>query len=437
MKHTRGTVDPDLFPPVPNPSEIRFAATTLGTWSVVPGSVSNTVTTSVAPDTENGTKTELCVEFGTTVDGNLARVQCELTTPLFLSDHVIGIEIYIAPQTGSGFGVIQATAWASTDAAADTYNNFVQGVHNVQCGRWNKIMFAGMADSELPAGERSGITISNNGVNLNNTFKRFRIDLSTIGGYQPRGWIRYITFGGTSKTILLNFNDDYYDDFSQNILPLHEKYQIPVTAAYITSASIGIGTSGKASLSQIKEDQARYGRLLGLAPHSVDHLSSITGLTQTQLYDQVRPCMDYGYDNGFNDEYNSLLDYIAPLGLVGIQNQRATYQAALVQAGCRSSRGTIKQLCGPGLISPWILPCKFLQNDDATARPWVMGRWMEQARGQIVPIGGHKSGAASDSITYTLSWYEQVLAKQRRMVDAKQAIAVNLGQLMAMPIFVR
>lgn len=268
-----------------------------------------------------------------------------------------------------------AGAGAFTDATTDTT---ICHFHNVMLTRgWNVIplsralvanvarnaaatavlpQIGGTGTLAIPAGASADGT----GATLRQTVSLFdavtnannlRFTVSAAGsGLFTRTFFKEIVddYQCDSKTCLIF--DDAFSTVYTDAFPLMKERGLVGSVAIISSL---IGTSGYMTVAQVNE---LFNAGWDVINHTHRHLPAATmaGLTQAECFTEIDTCERFIQDNGWNRN-NSKKYFVSPFG--GMQRMDAVnYQAAITQAGCVATFGTVNRCIGGQLISPFFIP---------------------------------------------------------------------------------
>lgn len=439
LDHTPGARRP-LIGSLPRPLAGATKVPLSGfSWTAYPPRAQSNINTSAAPpNDEYGTEpiVRMWVDPADLAGWDIG-TRATITSPVVADDAVIHFRLYLKeyPSNISGFARLNVRIRLSIDAAADTFNNYVELNQQMMAGRWTDLTFGGPIDTLIPAGERTGVTVVGT-IPEGATFKRMEILTGGTGGVAPDLYLQQVAFGGANPSILIFSGDDLFDTFPDT-MEIFEEFAVPTTMNMITGNARGVDSVGKLTKAQA---QGFIGNpLVSFGGHMETHptLAEARAMSEDAIYGEMVRGLDFMITNGFNDANNSAYDIAIPFGADGYADIRPKYVNAARRAGIRSIRGTGPSATGYGRGSRLHGACVFLDVTAATANAPVMKRRIRQLKsspGTVLRIGYHRSGPGSSSNDYPTASFREVVQCGSEERNAGKILIMTEAEYQSQPI---
>ena len=443
LNHTPGARRP-LIGSLPRPLDGATKVPLSGfTWSAFPVRAQSNISTSAAPPNDeygNEPIVRMWVDPADLAGWDIG-ARATIASPILADDAVFHFRVYLKeyPTNVTKFARLNIRIRLSIDAAADTFNNYVELNQWAMAGRWTDLSFGGPIDALIPAGERTGVTVVGT-IPEGATFKRMEILTGADGGVAPDLYLQQVAYGGANPSILIFSGDDLFDTFPDT-MEIFEEFAVPTTMNMITGNARGVDSVGKLTKAQA---QGFIGNpLVSFGGHMETHptLAEARAMSEDAIYGEMVRGLEFMITNGFNDANDSAYDIAIPFGADGYADIRPKYVNAARRAGLRSIRGTGPSATGYGRGSRIHGACVFLDVTAASANAPVMKRRIRQLKsspGTVLRIGYHRSGPGSSSNDYPEASMREVVkcgAEERNagkiliMTEAEYQSQLALGAL--------
>ena len=397
-----------------------------GTWSPslvrTPGSGVIEVTSVAPTSTRHGAGNVTRIE--TPDAGWDAFATLELTTPIDFRHLRLRVLVWMDDFEVTGSNDVSTYPFlvrASSDAAANTFNNFVDGVANMRPG-WNNRVFA--LDRRTGINNNEFVGFATTGSPDLSSIKRFRFGTGGPGGVSPRIEIRHVAMGGMTKPVIIINEDDCWANFFSRGLQYMQDRGLKCTF-YCIPSKIGTGTgeNAYATWTQMAEAQA-FGH--AVCDHTLNHSAQpfLVGASVAAIQAEIEGGRDELIARGFTIR-NEHLFFADPYNESSRENTLPNYRTAVQNAGMLFHRSVVESIQGPGCADPHNETCIWLDGTDANNNPdLVIARiWEAVKAGGVIRLLFHKLAdtVGGDTNVYLTAGFKKIMDFIAALCDADLA----------------